>query len=209
MIIIQSNVDFTNPLPGTPVAPPRTLNSDSFNRANTSDIVGSKSDAALGGVGGVWEGTGAGVGISNQKMVRGGGTGSFTALQRVHEPNYEVSVKVESGATGGTTIYLVGRQSGTGTDTSVNWYGLWFGAASCTLRKRSGGTLAALSSSITFALGSRVGLRMIGNQIHVVVNDQVVFTVTDDSISTPGYAGITGSGSSAGFILDDFVVNAV
>lgn len=209
MIIIQSNVDFTNPLPGTPVAPPRTLNSDSFNRANTSDIIGSKSDAALGGVGGVWEGTGAGVGISNQKMVRGGGTGSFTALQRVHEPNYEVSFKVESGATGGTTFYLAGRRSGTGTDSSVNWYALWFGAASCTLRKRSGGTLSTISSSMSFAPGSRVGLRMIGNQIHVVVNDQVVFTVTDDSISTPGYAGITGSPDSAGFILDDFVINAI
>ena len=60
---------------------------------------------------------------------------------------------------------------------------------------RDWGSAPGLSST----LSNRIGIELIGNSLHCLINGEVVATVTDDSLQQGGYALLCGPGTSARF----------
>lgn len=202
----RSNVAIRNVLPGTPVAPAPTVLSDTFNRANTTDIVGQLSNAALGGIQRAWEGFGTGVGITDKRLTRSIGTGLWFAGLPVDTTDFEFSFTYAVPAVAGSTFYVVFRKDAL--PGTPDEYRLQFGRSSFNTSKRVGGTVSSLNPSTTCEAGARFNVRLKAGRLVIRVNDAVVVDVHDSSITGPGYVGVAGGNIDPGFGIDDFVIQS-
>lgn len=201
----RSNVAIRNVPPGTPVAPAPTVLSDTFNRANTTDIVGSLTNAALGGLQKRWEGYGAGLGIKSGRATRSEGTSSWAVGVKADSADLYASVTITDALTAGN-LYMDVRRANLDPGATPDGYRVQFfsGTVLVTYRSAAGG--AQLIPPAPYRPGSRVGLRIQGSNLSLFVDGSLVGRATDSSVPSSGYVGFAGTNTSAGFAFDDFVV---
>lgn len=201
--LIKATGSMTAPLAGTPIARGALLIKDTFSVAANS-LVGRATDAIAGKVRAVWAGEPDMMAVSGGRATRGTGTvGTWFNGFEMATNDYEVSVLVAALPTGGQQ-FLDARR---GTGGSPDCYRLSIGTATIDLRKRVGGVTTAFGSA-PYAAGDRIGLRVRGNIVSMVLNDVVVNQITDASIPNAGSAGIAGTLATAGVAFDDFEIRA-
>lgn len=203
----RSNVAIRNVLPGTPVAPAPTVLSDTFNRANTTDIVGSLTNSALGGLQKRWEGFGGGLAIKSNRAVPSGSTSSWAAGVRVDSPDLHASVTITEAVSAGS-LYMDVRRENLNPGATPGSYRVQFFETTFVVTYRSENGAARLIDHTPYRPGSRVGLKVQGPTISLYVDNVLMSQITDTAVSNAGYAGLAGTASTAGFALDDFVITA-
>lgn len=207
--IIKAAGSMTAPISGTPIAQgARTaITSDSFNRANTGDIVGSYTDAELGGRPMRWEGQVGGIGIANNRAVRGTGSGTFVAGVFVPNPDVDVLVLVSAALTAGN-LYLDVRRQNVNANESPDGYRLQFFSSAVTVTKRAASGGAQLIAPVPYKVGDLLRVTVKGSNIALAINNVVVGEAVDSTIPSAGYVGLAGTTEAAGFAFDHIAIHA-
>lgn len=206
--IIKAAGSMTAPIAGTPIAQgARTaITSDSFNRASTGDIAGSYTDAELGGRPMRWEGYLAGVGIANNRLVRGTGTGTFATGVYVPTPDIDVIVTITTPLAAGN-FYLDLRRQNVNAGESPDSYRVQFFPTTITIGKRAVSGGEALIPAVNYKAGDLLRVTAKGSKITLSINNVVVGEATDTAIPNAGYVGFAGTTQAAGFAFDSIAIH--
>lgn len=187
------------PLPGTPYLPPAMIVSDTFTGAG--NLTGRTTDSLLGGTPAVWYESNPGyMTITDgvlQRTVDGSGIQSFNA----GTTDAEVGLKIVAPTLAGTTAgYIDGRRS---SGNGSNCYRVRITSNTAQLSKRvTNITTGFFDTPIKY--GDTVALRCLGNQISMLVNGAVIYTVTDSDIPAGNWFGFSNSGGLVG--VDNFYI---
>ncbi|MGN7968033.1 GDSL-type esterase/lipase family protein [Microbacterium sp. 22296] len=172
------------------------LYSDSFDRANTTTVGTSATDAAYGGSAATWQQNAAAWQItSNQLAPTSTSGGQFLP---VAQANYEIRALIGAlPASTGTTLWTLDGRRSQVTTSGATQYRLYL-RADGSGRVTNGSADVLTFAAGTFAAGQWVGLRMNGTTLSVVkataANDPgvVVTTGTNSDITTAsGFAGFS------------------
>lgn len=205
--IIRYNGVFSAPAE-TPTGPLPTITSDTFNRANSTDIIGSVSDGALGGLGIPWEGYPANaVALENGKLVKGAAGGTFSVGLKIPAPDVDVSFRISDALTSSSGLYLDIRRENVFAGQSPDSYRVQFGSNTFGLTKRQAGATTSFASGIPYKSGDVIRYMIRGSQVTVWVNGVVVYQFTDSTIPGAGYVAFSGTGTAAGFGIDWLAIN--
>lgn len=205
--IIRYNGVFSAPA-DTPTGPLPTITSDTFNRANSTDIIGSVSDGALGGLGISWEGYPANaVALVDGKLVKGAAGGTFSVGLKIPSADVDVTFHMSAALTSGSGFYVDVRRANVNSGQSPDCYRINFGNTTLGLSKRVSGATTNFASGITYAPGDVIRLTVRGDTLTLRINNVVVHQATDSSISLAGYVCLSGTGSAAGFGVEWIAVN--
>ena len=210
-LILRASQSLTEPMPDTPVLPPRVLASDAFTGGNRTNIVGRTTDSDLGGNPVKWEGSANMAAIVDGSLRRGAGTdGAWFVGVTQQASDYEFSMKVNAQPSG-SSVFLDARRSSKESAGMPDAYRLAL-SSSMYLQKRSSGTATTIISSSGLPgveIGKRYGVLVRGAQISVTVDGEIVASYTDPApLQGPGWAGLAGSASVTSFDFDDLVIRA-
>lgn len=207
--LIKAAGSMTAPLAGTPIAEGArpAIASDSFNRGNSSDIVGSFTDSALGGKPIRWEGYLGGIGIANGRAVRGTGTGTFATGVYVANPDVDVLLVISEPLAAGN-LYVDLRRQNMNAGESPDGYRLQFFTTTVVVTKRAASGGEQLIAPVPYKAGDRLRVTIKGSKISLAINNVVVGEVTDTAITGAGYVGFAGTTQAAGFAFDSIAIHA-
>lgn len=189
------------------------LFTDTFTNNTGALVTGRVADNLLGGGRAVaWDyNGGAGeITVDNGALRKPAAGGNyFAGLPVGATPDYEFTFKLTQLHLG-QSLYIVARRASPVLSPAPDDYRLTMEAnGAMRMVKRVGGVSTEIGSiSGNTVAGDRIGLRVIGTRIEVLRNHATVLTVTDTSLSAPGWVGVSGPGTSYGFVIDDLVVTA-
>lgn len=176
------------------------LVSDTF-ASGSGEIVGRVADAGLGGTARTWEGT------TGLYTIASGTAGEgATAAGQVGFPldvaDMEVSAKIVALPSTAGAISIYARFQAADRLYRVNV----FGSGGMTVQKRAGGSLTTVPGDwgAAPAVGGTIALRVVGDQISVLVDGVLRETVTDGSVAGPGGARVGQSATIGTGRWDDF-----
>lgn len=171
------------------------ITSDSFNRANATDMTGQSTDAAAGGTPLAYQSTGiTGWGITSNVLVRAANVTSFLGVP-IGVPDYEMQVTAPTmtSATGTNPFAMEVRRSQLATSGAGLYRCRWISTGAVTLSKTFGGTSTTLGTAAagTVTAGATLILRAQGSTITFLVNGTPVITVTDTDVTGSAFCGFT------------------
>lgn len=196
------------PFPFTVTHQPGVMASDSFNSPNYTEVSGRTLDNALGGYLGLkWEGATKQMCAYNQRLCRlASATANFATVSRMWTPDYELAATVQV-LPQGADLFFALRRASPAMSPAPNDYRLVLtpqGTISV-IRRVSGVTTTLASSSVVVNPGDRLAFRAIGGQLTVLIDGETVIQTSDTAITTPGYAGFSGFGTTHKLELEDIV----
>lgn len=189
-LILRSDKTITALPPGTPVLPPAEViaTSDTFTRANASEVVGSMTDAALGGQPAAWVGDGGYASINAGQLVLAavGATSSGPALS-VTSPDHFIRAKVAKAT--GADFFITARRTQMG---FVSRLTLQVTTTALTLSDRVVGQNNVTTGTHAHPLkdGDVIGLYVKDKTAQVLLNDNFVITAPTVHTDT-GVVGIS------------------
>ncbi|MFZ1249862.1 MAG: Ig domain-containing protein [Candidatus Microsaccharimonas sp.] len=171
------------------------VTSDSFNRANAADVVGSQTDIADGGSPTAWQSAVSGVwSISNNTLIANANV-SGGAYVAVSTSDYEVSAVITemTNLTGSNLWSIDGRRNQLPAAGASQYRLRVVSNGTVSLNKMVSGTETTLwtSGAGLASVGKRLGLRMMGSTISVMLDGTLQQSISDTSIATSAYAGFS------------------
>jgi len=200
---------------GTPTETKTIIISDAFSGADTADASAMTTDSALGGSPVAYQSTAvAGWKRVGGQLVRGTAVTSALMLP-VTAANVELSVKVPAlnSATGSQVCGFDVRRSELAAAAQSSYRCLMSGNGTIALAKVIAGATTVMGTSAVGAhvAGDVIKLKAFGSAISITVNGLPVTncSVTDTSITSGNFAGVTVSSTVTSATYDDLTVSVV
>lgn len=204
--------EFTNPLPDTPSLPiPNPIiTSDSFSGPDAPAIIGLETDAALGGTPELWRSQAAYNWPRTGGRLVGPNTLGAAFVRILGHTDIEASVKFAVLPTAAGPALSV-RALDTSTSLANDSYRVAIPNTGIPrLERRFDGAALILGNAPgPLAAGDRLGIRVVGTTVSLLVNGVVVFSATNASVASGGYVGLSQSADSGGWQIDDFIVRLI
>ena len=168
----------------SPAAPQNTSLTfdDDFSRADNAIILGANWVQQFGDIA-VWNDQAADMGVGT----------SVATLQGVDEADEIVSGQVNVPT--GQTIGLVARYTGSGN--GDYYFGTLSGSGAAEIGLSIDGTVTELASAIAPASSGSLRFEVVGNQLQLFLNDALMASATDSTLSGPGSVGLIGTHTTA------------
>lgn len=174
--------------------------SDSFVRANDTDITGSTTDTYAGGSAIAWQSSAASWNIASNAMVAASPAGG--SMIPINATNYEISAVVRTmTSASNSTIFTIDGRRATLSPSGTSQYRLRYVAnGTIHLSKTINGNETVLWSSTSgqIAVNDELALRLDGTTISVLKNGIQLRSVTDSSVSSSTYAGFSHAANASG-----------
>lgn len=189
------------------VAAYEVFTSSAFNTARTN-LVGTYTDAALGGTAKVFESSLRDAGFAASGGALAFGAVAVSQFLAIAMPNARQRIEVKvTGMPVSAIAYIVARRAAFA---SANSYRIALDpSGTAKLQRTSGATPVDLAPSTTFTVVDVIGLDCDGTTITLRKNGAAVGSVTDANVTGAGYAGIARSSNGTSLGLDDLVMAAL
>lgn len=197
-LIIRGQRALSAPIPGAPVlqALHPVFTSDSFSGAS-AEAVGRVSDASMGGLPIRWSGTTGAAAAGDETLRRSGAANVVYAIGHiVPSADLQIGFRLLTLPTPGD-VYIDFRrvslaQGADGLQVFINASGV------LTLRRRVGGAWTVLAQPPQVATPrADIAITATGDLLTLTLRGTTIATVTDSSITAPGYAGVSGAGDQS------------
>ncbi len=192
----------------TPAVPAYEVFTSSAFTTARSNLVGTYTDAALGGTAKLFESSLTDAGFAASGGALAFGATAVSQFLAIAMPNARQRIEVKvTGMPVSAIAYIVARRAALA---SANSYRIALDpAGTAKLQRTNGATPVDLAPSTTFAVGDVIGLDCDGSTITLRKNGVAVGSVTDTNVTGAGYAGIARSSNGTSLGLDDLVITAL